>query len=106
AAAAPIHVCRDDVHLPRRGSSGFGGVDVFKWSAAGNESMPHDVRVPKAAQLFLEPVDRIAVALGSLYAIAELRAPLDVPLVPAEFETAPHLLQRLWRHVGGLTCDK
>ena len=65
--------------------------------------MPHDIRIPEAAQLFLEPVDRSAVALGSLQAIAELREPLDVRLVAVEFETADHLLQRIWRNVDGLS---
>jgi hypothetical protein len=50
--------------------------------------MPLDVGVSEAAQLFLEPVDGVAVALGSLHAIPELRQSPDVGLVSFEFKPA------------------
>jgi len=72
-AATAVHVRRDDVHFSGYGRSDLGGVDIFKGTADRHEPMPLDVGVPEAPQLFLNPVDSIAVALRSLHSIPELR---------------------------------
>jgi hypothetical protein len=50
--------------------------------------MPFDVGVPEAPQLFLQPVDSIAVPLRSLHSIPELRQSFDVRLVSFQFKSA------------------
>jgi hypothetical protein len=48
--------------------------------------MPLHGGVPEAPQLFLNPVNGIAVALGSLHSIAELRQSSDVRLISFQFK--------------------
>ena len=57
--------------------------------------MPLDVGVSEAPQLFLKPVDGIAVALRSLHSIAELRQSFDVRLVSFQFKAADDSADRI-----------
>ena len=64
-------------------------------------------RAAVALELRLDPVDRGAVAIGALAAIAELRQPLDRRLVLFEIEAADQRLHRIGarrRLRGRLRC--
>ena len=98
-AATAVHVRRDYIHLSGQGCPDLCGVDVFKGPARRHETMPLDVGVPEAPQLFFKPVDRIAIALRSLHSIPELRQSFDVRLVPFQFKAADDGAHRVWRRV-------
>src|SRR4029079_11468178 len=60
------------------------------------------VRAAVTLELCLDPVERLAIALGPLAAIAELRQALDRGLVFFEIEPADHRLDRILRCRGRL----
>ena len=67
SAASPLprpSMCAETMYIsPGVAVPDLGGVNVFKRPAGGLEPKPLDVGIPEAPQLFLNPVEGIAVAL-------------------------------------------
>jgi hypothetical protein len=97
--AARLELERYKAHI--KGLTQFG--DRIQGSAIRHVPVPLDVGVPEAPQLFLNPVDRIAVALRSLHSIPKLRQTFDVSLVSSQFKATDDSTHRVWRRRPSLS---
>jgi hypothetical protein len=88
-------VRRDDIHFSWNGGADLGRVDILERAAAGHEPLPLDIGVPEAAQLFLQPIDGIAIARRPLHAVSELRRTFNVRFIAFEVEAGDHGADRV-----------